>query len=48
MIYEFKKEGLLDTVGPAGANAMNQLVQGMVDQLTSLERVANTPIPVSC
>lgn len=46
-IFRFKREGLLETVGPAGTNAMNGLVQSMVDQMTSMERVANTPIPAS-
>lgn len=44
-IFMFKREGLLETVGPAGTNAMNTLVLSMVDQMTSMERVANTPIP---
>lgn len=44
-IFKFRREGLLETVGPAGANAMNALVQSMVDQMTSMERIANTPIP---
>ncbi|KAG2077822.1 hypothetical protein BDR04DRAFT_426816 [Suillus decipiens] len=44
-IFRFKREGLLETVGPAGMNAMSGLVQSMVDQMTSMERVANTPIP---
>ncbi|KAG1778529.1 Bestrophin, RFP-TM, chloride channel-domain-containing protein [Suillus placidus] len=45
VIFRFKREGLLETVGPAGMNAMSGLVQSMVDQMTSMERVANTPIP---
>lgn len=44
-IFRFKREGLLETVGPAGMNAMSGLVQSMVDQMTSMERLANTPIP---
>ncbi|KIJ69470.1 hypothetical protein HYDPIDRAFT_172861 [Hydnomerulius pinastri MD-312] len=44
-IFKFKREGLLETVGPAGTNAMSGLVQSMVDQMSSMERVANTPIP---
>ncbi|KIK31277.1 hypothetical protein PISMIDRAFT_139495 [Pisolithus microcarpus 441] len=44
-VFRFKREGLLETVGPAGTNAMSGLVQSMVDQMTSMERVANTPIP---
>ncbi|EIN08069.1 hypothetical protein PUNSTDRAFT_135584 [Punctularia strigosozonata HHB-11173 SS5] len=46
-LFLFKRDGLLETVGPAGTNAMNVLVQGMVDMLTNMERVANTPIPKS-
>ncbi|KAJ7285647.1 Bestrophin, RFP-TM, chloride channel-domain-containing protein [Mycena rebaudengoi] len=47
ILFKFRRDGLLETVGPAGTNAMTQLVQGMVDQMTSMERVANTPIPIS-
>ncbi|KAK7015027.1 Bestrophin, RFP-TM, chloride channel-domain-containing protein [Favolaschia claudopus] len=47
LLFTFRRDGLLETVGPAGANAMTGLVQSMVDQMTSMERVANTPIPVS-
>ncbi|KAK0240345.1 Bestrophin, RFP-TM, chloride channel-domain-containing protein [Armillaria nabsnona] len=47
MIFHFRRDGLLETVGPAGTNAMTQLIQGMVDQMTTMERVANTPIPPS-
>ncbi|KAF7338456.1 hypothetical protein MVEN_02071600 [Mycena venus] len=46
-LFNFRRDGFLETVGPAGANAMTALVQSMVDQMTSMERVANTPIPVS-
>jgi len=46
-LFSFKREGLLETVGPAGSNAMQQLVQGMVDQLSGMERIVNTPIPKS-
>jgi len=46
-LFTFKREGLLETVGPAGANAMQALVQGMVDHLSSMERIVNTPIPKS-
>ncbi|KAJ7343674.1 Bestrophin, RFP-TM, chloride channel-domain-containing protein [Mycena albidolilacea] len=46
-LFNFRRKGLLETVGPAGANAMTALVQSMVDQMTSMERVANTPIPIS-
>ncbi|KAL0570585.1 hypothetical protein V5O48_011368 [Marasmius crinis-equi] len=47
MLFMFRREGLLETVGPAGTNAMNQIIQSMVDQMTAMERVANTPIPAS-
>ncbi|KAG7092261.1 hypothetical protein E1B28_008625 [Marasmius oreades] len=47
ILFWFRREGLLETVGPAGTNAMNQIIQSMVDQMTSMERVANTPIPSS-
>ncbi|THU99393.1 UPF0187-domain-containing protein [Dendrothele bispora CBS 962.96] len=47
MLFWFRREGLLETVGPAGTNTMNQLLQSMVDQMTAMERVANTPIPIS-
>ncbi|PFH52381.1 hypothetical protein AMATHDRAFT_2116 [Amanita thiersii Skay4041] len=47
ILFSFRKDGLLETVGPAGTNQMNQLIAGLVDQLTAMERVANTPIPAS-
>ncbi|KAF5386722.1 hypothetical protein D9615_001835 [Tricholomella constricta] len=47
ILFNFRREGFLETVGPAGTNAMMQLVSSMVDQLTAMERVANTPIPIS-
>ncbi|GAW07418.1 UPF0187-domain-containing protein [Lentinula edodes] len=47
LLFYFRREGLLETVGPAGMNAMNALVQSMVDNMTAMERVANTPIPIS-
>ncbi|CAE7078958.1 unnamed protein product [Rhizoctonia solani] len=47
LIHKFRRSGTLDTVGPAGVNAMNSLIQSMIDQVTAMERVANTPIPVS-
>ncbi|KAJ8454518.1 hypothetical protein ONZ45_g19274 [Pleurotus djamor] len=46
-IYGFRRDGFLETIGPAGMNAMNALIQSMVDQLGAMERVANTPIPKS-
>ncbi|KAJ7632436.1 Bestrophin, RFP-TM, chloride channel-domain-containing protein [Roridomyces roridus] len=47
ILFQFRREGFLETVGPAGTNAMTGLVQSMVDQMSSMERIANTPIPVS-
>ncbi|KAI0928082.1 hypothetical protein AcV7_009242 [Taiwanofungus camphoratus] len=46
-LFLFKRDGYLETVGPAGTNAMNLHVQGMVEMMTAMERVANTPIPRS-
>lgn len=46
-LFSLKREGLLETVGPAGANAMQQLVQGLIDHLSGMERIVNTPIPKS-
>ncbi|EMD34523.1 hypothetical protein CERSUDRAFT_67494 [Gelatoporia subvermispora B] len=46
-LFLFKRDGYLETVGPAGTNAMNAHVQGMVEMMTAMERVANTPIPRS-
>ncbi|KAG8751652.1 hypothetical protein FRC14_007710 [Serendipita sp. 396] len=44
-IYRFMHFGCLSAVGPAMHNGMHQLLQSMVEQLTSMERVNNTPIP---
>ncbi|KAH6918902.1 Bestrophin, RFP-TM, chloride channel-domain-containing protein [Coprinopsis sp. MPI-PUGE-AT-0042] len=46
-IYGFRRDGCLETIGPAGMNGMTGMVQGLVDQLGVMERVANTPIPAS-
>ncbi|KAI0831798.1 UPF0187-domain-containing protein [Trametes gibbosa] len=46
-LFKFRRDGYLETVGPAGVNAMNTLIQGMIDMMTCMERVANTPIPRS-
>ncbi|TRM61764.1 Bestrophin, RFP-TM, chloride channel-domain-containing protein [Schizophyllum amplum] len=46
-LFVCRRDGCLETVGPAGVNAMNAFVSNMIDQLTSMERVANTPIPSS-
>jgi len=47
ILFAFRRDGLLETVGPAGVNTMNTSVSGLVDQLTNVERIANTPIPKS-
>ncbi|KAF7322817.1 hypothetical protein HMN09_00061000 [Mycena chlorophos] len=47
ILFAFRREGFLETVGPAGTNAMTGLVQSMTDQMSSMERIANTPIPIS-
>lgn len=47
IIFQFRRDGFLETVGPAGTNALTQIIQGLVEQLTAMERVANTPIPIS-
>ncbi|KZT44138.1 UPF0187-domain-containing protein [Sistotremastrum suecicum HHB10207 ss-3] len=47
VVFSFKRRGLLDNVGPAGSNAMFQLIQSMVDMLSAMERVSDTPIPIS-
>ncbi|KAF8638492.1 hypothetical protein AX16_010475 [Volvariella volvacea WC 439] len=47
LIFQFRREGFLETVGPAGTNAMIQSVSTMVDQVTTMERIASTPIPRS-
>ncbi|OJT04072.1 UPF0187 protein [Trametes pubescens] len=46
-LFKFRRDGYLETVGPAGMNSMNTLLQGMLDMMTCMERVANTPIPRS-
>ncbi|KIJ27858.1 hypothetical protein M422DRAFT_215649 [Sphaerobolus stellatus SS14] len=45
LLYKFKRSGYLEVVGPAGTNAMMQLCASLSDQLTAMERIANTPIP---
>ncbi|KAI0003333.1 Bestrophin, RFP-TM, chloride channel-domain-containing protein [Russula compacta] len=47
MLFAFRRDGLLETVGPAGVNTMNMNVSALVDQLSNVERIANTPIPKS-
>jgi len=47
LLFFFRREGYLETMGPAGTNAMNALVSSMVDNMTAMERIANTPIPIS-
>ncbi|KAH9967944.1 Bestrophin, RFP-TM, chloride channel-domain-containing protein [Russula dissimulans] len=47
MLFAFRRDGLLETVGPAGLNTLNTTISSLVDHLTSVERIANTPIPKS-
>jgi putative membrane protein len=47
IVYKFKKAGCLETVGPAGVSSLMGLVQGMTDQLSTMERISTTPIPGS-
>ncbi|KAI0290506.1 Bestrophin, RFP-TM, chloride channel-domain-containing protein [Russula brevipes] len=47
ILFAFRRDGLLETVGPAGVNSMNSTISSLVDQLTNVERIANTPIPKS-
>ncbi|KAF8803559.1 UPF0187-domain-containing protein [Phlegmacium glaucopus] len=47
IVYGFRRDGFLETIGPAGLNGLNQTISGLVDQLTAMERIANTPIPKS-
>ncbi|ORX37256.1 Bestrophin, RFP-TM, chloride channel-domain-containing protein [Kockovaella imperatae] len=44
-IFRFRRLGCLEHVGPAGVNSMQSLVQSMIDQLGSMERVVQTPMP---
>jgi putative membrane protein len=46
-IYGFRRDGFLETVGPAGLNGLTQMISGLVEQMTAMERIANTPIPTS-
>lgn len=46
-IYGFRRDGCLETIGPAGLNGLFGMVQALVEQLGAMERVANTPIPTS-
>ncbi|KAG8959371.1 hypothetical protein FRC03_008068 [Tulasnella sp. 419] len=47
MLYRWKLRGYIDPVGPAGLNAVTTTISAMVEQLTHMERVATTPIPIS-
>ncbi|KAL7416211.1 Bestrophin, RFP-TM, chloride channel-domain-containing protein [Mrakia frigida] len=44
-VYKFKREGTLEGAGPAGVNAVQALIQEMVNQLGAMERVVRTPLP---
>ncbi|KAG6821169.1 hypothetical protein H0H93_005389 [Arthromyces matolae] len=70
LLFNFRKEGFLETIGPAGKSPLQEQmlsyncqplhllvhfvdvlteysVSSMTDQLSAMERVANTPIPAS-
>jgi len=47
MLQHFQMQGCLTSVGAAGSNAISTFIQGLVCQLTKMERVCNTPIPAS-
>ncbi|KAF9519826.1 hypothetical protein BS47DRAFT_998920 [Hydnum rufescens UP504] len=47
IVHRFRAQGCLDSIGPPGANAINGLIQSMINQLAKMERVSNTPIPAS-
>ncbi|KAH9830920.1 UPF0187-domain-containing protein [Rhodofomes roseus] len=47
LLFFFKRDGYLETVGPAGTNALSAHIHTMVEMMTAMERVANTPIPRS-
>nr|ODN85373.1 hypothetical protein L203_04988 [Cryptococcus depauperatus CBS 7841] len=44
-IFRFRRMGCLEAVGPAGMNALQNAVSGMIDQLGSMERIVQTPLP---
>ncbi|KLT44479.1 UPF0187-domain-containing protein [Cutaneotrichosporon oleaginosum] len=43
-LFRFRRNGNLESIGPAGFNSMSTSVQNMVDQLGSMERI-QTPLP---
>ncbi|WWD18606.1 hypothetical protein CI109_103059 [Kwoniella shandongensis] len=44
-IFRFRRMGCLEAVGPAGMNALQASVAAMTDQLGSMERIVQTPLP---
>ncbi|WVQ73276.1 hypothetical protein IAR50_002844 [Cryptococcus sp. DSM 104548] len=44
-IFKFRRMGCLEAVGPAGMNALQASVSNMTDQLGSMERIVQTPLP---
>ena len=40
-----KRDGLIEAIGPAGFNALNQAVVQLVECFTTCERMANVDIP---
>ncbi|BEI98861.1 hypothetical protein CcaverHIS631_0311600 [Cutaneotrichosporon cavernicola] len=44
-LFRFRRSGNLESIGPAGFNGMSSSVQSMIDQLGSMERISQTPLP---
>lgn len=44
-IFKFRRMGCLETGGPAGLNSLQAAVSSMIDQLGSMERIVQTPLP---
>ncbi|WVR06453.1 hypothetical protein IAU60_003484 [Kwoniella sp. DSM 27419] len=44
-IFRLRRMGCLEAVGPAGMNALQSAVSAMTDQLGSMERIVQTPLP---
>jgi len=47
VLFRFKRFGCMDIVGYAMHNGLQTMLSNMVEQLTSMERVSNTPINAS-
>ncbi|KAL1413181.1 hypothetical protein Q8F55_000931 [Vanrija albida] len=44
-LFRFRRQGCLEEIGPAGFNGMQAFVQSMTNQLGSMERIVQTPLP---